>query len=101
MSERRHVVASIAVGSSAGQRLDREREHDLLEQAALRHTLGFALEVQRHLGDDRLVGADAHEVDVQQRALHRVALDLAGERELRRVAVDLERDQRVGAGLRR
>ena len=49
---------------------------------------------RRHLGLDRLVGADAHEVDVEQRALHRVALDLPGERELV-AAVDLQRDQRV------
>ena len=65
-----------------GQRLDRDREQLLLEQTAVLHTFGFALEVQRHFRGDLLVGADAHEVDVQQRALHRVALDLAGEREL-------------------
>ena len=60
---------------------------------------GCTEEVQAHLGLNRLVGAHAHEVDVDQRALHRVALDLAGERELV-PAVDLERDQRVGAGAR-
>ncbi len=39
------------------------------------------------LGVDRLVGPHPHEVDVQQRAPHRVALDLAGQGELA-VALD-------------
>ena len=52
--------------------------------------------MQRDLGRDGDVGADPDEVDVDQLAAGRVALDLPGERE-RVVAVELQRDQRVGA----
>ena len=100
-----HLVAHVERGDVerdrgrhvGGQRLDRDREQHLLEQAAVLHAFGFALEVQRHFGRDRLVGTDAHEVDVHERALHRVALDLPGERELRRRSLDLQRDHRVRA----
>ena len=51
-------------------------------------------EVHRHFGGDRLVGAHAHEVDVQHRALHRVPLDLPSQRELIG-ALDLQRDDGV------
>jgi hypothetical protein len=97
--ERADVVRDL-VRELAGPSLDREGVHHLLEHAALRQTFGFALEVETHLGLNRLVGPDPDEVDVHERALHRVALDLPGERELFG-AVDLERDQRVRARLRR
>ena len=76
-------------------RVDGDRVQQLLEHTTARDAFGVAGESHRNLGLDGLVGAHAHEVDVQHGALHRVALNLAGERELFR-AVDLERDQRVG-----
>ena len=97
--ERGHVVLDLG-RELTRQALDRERVHELLEHAALRDTFGLAEQVQAHLGLNRLVGAHPHEVDVDERALHGVALHLAGERELV-LAVDLERDQRVGTGLAR
>ncbi|GIU89062.1 MAG: hypothetical protein KatS3mg010_0161 [Acidimicrobiia bacterium] len=82
-------------GDVARFRLDRDREEQLLEEAAALDTLGVTLEVERHVGRDRLVGPHPHEVDVHQRALQRVALHLAGHRELLG-AVDAERDHGVG-----
>ena len=71
---------SISVGKSARLGLDGERVHELLEHAALRpHLRPRRARCTADLGLDRLVGAHAHEVDVDQRALHRVALDLAGD----------------------
>ena len=58
--------------------LDGERVHELLEDAAADRALGLAVEVHGDLGLDRLVGAHAHEVDVDHVALHRVALQLRG-----------------------
>ena len=58
---------------------------------------GWPSSEQADLGLNRLVGADAHEVDVREGALHRVALDLAGQGELA-APVDLELDERVGTG---
>ena len=73
-------------------------EEQLLEQAAVLHAGGLAVEVERDLGAHRDVAADADEVDVHQLAPGGVALDLAGEGE-RALAVDVEGDQRVGARL--
>ena len=70
--------------------------HELLEHSAPYRTLGLADEVDRDLGLDRLVRADAHEVDVDDVALDGVALELTGDRELLG-AVDVQRDQRVHA----
>ena len=79
-----------------GLRLDRKAEDELLDDAAGTHTCRLTGEVQRHLGRDRDVGADADEVDMDEIAARRVALHLAGERQ-RLVAVDLQGDQGVGA----
>ena len=61
--ERGHVVLDLG-RELAGHALDRERVHELLEHAALRHAFGLAEQVEAHLGLDRLVGAHPHEVDV-------------------------------------
>ena len=82
----------------ARHRLDGEVEDELLEQAAVAHTGGLTDEVHGDLGADRDVAADADEVDVHQLTPRGVALDLPGEGE-DVVAVDLERDQRVGTTL--
>ena len=55
--------------------------------------------VQRDLGADRDVAADAHEVHVDELVAGRVALDLTGQGQCVLLAFDLQRDQRVGAGL--
>ena len=70
--------------------------HELFEDAAADRAFGLADEVHGDLGLDRLVGAHAHEVDVDHVALHRVALQLTGDRELFG-AVDVQGDQRVHA----
>ena len=63
-----------------------------------RTPVGLAGEVDRDLGGHGDVAADPDEVDVDEVAPQRVALDLAGEGE-DVVAVDLERDQRVDAAV--
>ncbi len=65
-----------------GLGLDGEGVHELLENAAAHRAFGLAHEVDGNLGLDRLVGADAHEVDVDHVALDRVALELTGDGEL-------------------
>src|ERR1019366_891716 len=79
-----------------GSGLDGQPEHDLLEQAAVADPFGLADQVQGNLGADRDVGADPHEVDVDQVAAGRVALNLAGQGELV-VPGETEADQRVRA----
>src|SRR5439155_17282515 len=81
-----------------GLGLDAEREHELLENAAVTHAFGLADEVNGDLGGDGDVAAHPDEVDVQDVAPGRVPLDLPGERQVL-LAVHHEGDQRVGAGL--
>ena len=76
--------------------LDRQREDELLEDAAVAHAGGLAGEVEADLRRHGHVGAHPHEVDVDEVAAGRVALDLPGQRQ-GLVAVDLQRDQRVRA----
>ena len=83
----------------ARERLDRDREEQLLEDAAFLGARGLALDGERDLGRDRDVAADAHEVHVHELVAGRVALDLTGQGERVLLAVELQRDQRVGAGL--
>src|SRR5262249_10092202 len=73
---------------------------ELFEEAAVAHAGGLAEEVERHVGADCDVAPDADEVDVDEVAPGVVALDLAGQRE-HGLAVELEVDQGVGAGLAR
>ena len=87
-------------GDVPGHRLDGDAEHELLEQTAVAHTRGLTEEVERDVGADRDVAADADEVDVHELTPRGVTLDLPDERE-HGVAVDLEVDQRVGAALAR
>jgi hypothetical protein len=68
----------------------------LLEHAAAADAFGVTDQVHRDVRLDRLVGANADEVDMHDRALHRVALDLAREGELV-FAVEHQRDDRVHA----
>ena len=79
-------------------RLDGEAEDQLLDQATVAAPGCLTDEVQRDLGLDRDVAADAHEVDVDEVATGGVSLDLTGERELL-VPLDLEADQGVRATL--
>ena len=95
--ERRHVDLE-GHRDVAGHGFDGEVEDQLLEQSAVAHAGGLTDEVHGDLGADGDVAADADEVDVHQLAPRGVALDLAGEGE-DVVAVDLERDQRVGTAL--
>ena len=76
--------------------LDRQREDELLDDAAVAHAGGLAGEVEADLRRHGHVGAHPHEVDVDEVAAGRVALHLPGQRQ-GLVAVDLERDQRVRA----
>ena len=80
-----------------GLGLDRQRE-DRAARGCRRRARRRAHRVRcsGDLGGHGDVGADADEVDVDEVAAGRVALHLAGERE-GLVAVDLQRDQRVGA----
>jgi hypothetical protein len=91
-----HVVFDFG-GELTGFAFDREGVHELFEHAALRDPFGCAQQVQSHLGLNGLVGPDPDEVDVDQRAFHRVALHLSGERKFV-LAADLQGDQRVDAG---
>ena len=72
---------SIDTGMFPGIASIGEVEEQLLEQAAVVHAGGLAEQVERDLGADRDVAADADEVDVHELAPGRVTLDLAGERE--------------------
>ena len=81
-----------------GLGLDAEGEHELLEHAAVTHAFGLADQVDGHLGRDGDVAPYPDEVDVQDVTTGRVPLDLPGERQVL-LAVHLEGDQRVGAGL--
>ena len=92
MLDRRREVARLG--------LDGERVHELLEDAAAHRALGVAGEVHGDLGLDRLVGADAHEVDVDHVPFTGWRWSCAGDRELLG-AVDAERDQRVHAAAAR
>ena len=69
-------------GDVLGHGLDRETEHQLLEQPAVADPFGLADEVERDFGADRDVGADPDEVEVHEVTAGGVALHLAGEGEL-------------------
>ena len=93
---RRGDVGLDLVRDVLGAGLDRQAEHELLEEAAAAHALGLAQEAQGDLGGHRDVGADPDEVDVEDVAAGRVPLDLAGEGELV-VGPQAQGDERVGA----
>ena len=89
----------IAFGMLPGSASTVRVKISLLEHPAFLRARRLALEGERDLGRDRDVTADADEVDVDELVAGRVALDLAGERECVLLALELQRDQRVGAGL--
>ena len=79
--------------------LDRERLERLVDDAtAVLDLLGLAHEDDRHVDGDEGVGVDPQEVDVQDVAPHRVALQVLHDGEVG-LAVDVEGDQGVGARL--
>ncbi len=84
---------------SAGQRVDGHGEHLLLDQPVpVVHLGGLPDEGDRHLGADDLVTPDDHEVDMGDRLGHRMALHLAGQRQVGALGC-LEREELVGPGL--
>src|SRR5262249_55598516 len=83
-----------------GLGLDAEREHKLLEDAAVSDAFGLAGEVDGDLGGDGDVAPHPDEVDVQEVPPGRMPLDLPGEREVL-LAIQLDGDERVGARLPR
>ena len=69
--------------------------HDLLENTAgVLHAVGRADEAQRNADDDLLAGHELLEIDVEDRAPDRIALQLSNERP-RRLAVERELDDRA------
>jgi hypothetical protein len=93
--ERRDVDVD-PVGDVGRVGRDLELARDLLEEAALvAHALGNADERERDAHRDPLAGDQLLEVDVDERAAHRVALDLADER-AHRGAAERELEHRRG-----
>ena len=90
------------VRDRAGLGPDRQLEQHVFDDAVVaRDLFGLAVEHDRHVDLDGDVAADPQEVDVQHAAADRVALQVLDDRQLARVAVDLEVDQRVEAGVGR
>ena len=93
-------VGRDALGDRGRQGLDRDLVGDVLEHAALLDA-GRLLgpeQLDRHLGLDHLVELDLEQVEVDQRASHRVALLLLDHDRGGRGAVELDVDQRAAVG---
>ncbi len=87
------------LGDVRRQTLDLNLAGHEVEQAALQlHALGLALQQHRHGHDDRLVHRELVEVGVEQRVRDGIELIFLDEH-LRSRAIELERDERVDAGV--
>ncbi len=86
-------------GDGAGERVDGEGEHLLLDEAvAVVHLGRLTHQRDRHVRADDFVTPDDDEVDVGDRLRHRVALHLAGDRQIA-TRTRVEREELVRPGL--